>query len=28
MQQSGLPVGVVNILTMDHATAAALCTHK
>ncbi|MBM0141353.1 aldehyde dehydrogenase [Pseudomonas cannabina] len=28
VQQSGLPVGVVNILTMDHATAAALCTHK
>lgn len=28
VQQSGLPCGVVNILTMDHATAAALCTHK
>jgi lactaldehyde dehydrogenase/glycolaldehyde dehydrogenase len=26
--QSGLPAGVVNILTMDHATAAAVCTHK
>ncbi|WP_249584016.1 aldehyde dehydrogenase [Pseudomonas viridiflava] len=28
VQQSSLPVGVVNILTMDHATAQALCTHK
>lgn len=28
VQQSGLPDGVVNILTMDHATAAVLCTHK
>lgn len=28
VQQSGLPAGVVNILTMDHATAAAVCTHK
>ena len=28
VQQSGLPAGVVNILTMDHATAATVCTHK
>ncbi|PPA04576.1 aldehyde dehydrogenase, partial [Pseudomonas sp. MWU12-2312b] len=28
VQQSGLPAGVVNILTMDHATAAVVCTHK
>ena len=28
VQQSGLPAGVVNILTMDHATASSLCTHK
>ncbi|AZD07828.1 Aldehyde dehydrogenase A [Pseudomonas chlororaphis] len=28
VQQAGLPAGVVNILTMDHATAAAVCTHK
>lgn len=28
VQQSGLPAGVVNILTMDHGTAAAVCTHK
>lgn len=27
VQQSGLPAGVVNILTMDHATAATVCTH-
>ena len=27
-QQAGLPAGVLNILTMDHATAASLCTHK
>jgi len=26
-QQAGLPAGVLNILTMDHATAASLCTH-
>ncbi|MFJ4156345.1 aldehyde dehydrogenase [Pseudomonas sp. NPDC089752] len=26
-QQAGLPAGVLNILTMDHATAANLCTH-
>jgi lactaldehyde dehydrogenase/glycolaldehyde dehydrogenase len=25
-QQAGLPAGVLNILTMDHATAASLCT--
>ncbi len=24
---AGLPAGVVNILTMDHATAEAVCTH-
>lgn len=28
VQQSGLPAGVVNILTMDHAIAASVCTHK
>lgn len=28
VQQSGIPAGVINILTMDHATAAAVCTHK
>ncbi|WP_248806157.1 aldehyde dehydrogenase [Pseudomonas sp. MWU13-2100] len=28
VQQSGLPAGVVNILTMDHDTAASVCTHK
>lgn len=28
VQQSGLPAGVVNILAMDHTTAAAVCTHK
>ncbi|AIG00755.1 Lactaldehyde dehydrogenase [Pseudomonas fluorescens] len=28
VQQAGLPAGVVNILTMDHATAASVCTHK
>lgn len=27
VQQAGLPPGVVNILTMDHATAATVCTH-
>ncbi|WP_336333505.1 aldehyde dehydrogenase [Pseudomonas putida] len=27
-QQAGLPAGVLNILTMDHATAASLCTHQ
>ncbi|NBF10910.1 aldehyde dehydrogenase [Pseudomonas sp. Fl4BN1] len=27
VQQAGLPAGVVNILTMDHATAATVCTH-
>ncbi|WP_324730612.1 aldehyde dehydrogenase [Pseudomonas paeninsulae] len=26
-QQAGLPAGVLNVLTMDHATAAHLCTH-
>ncbi|WP_248799330.1 aldehyde dehydrogenase [Pseudomonas sp. MWU13-2105] len=26
--QSSLPAGVVNILTMDHDTAASVCTHK
>ncbi|MFK0310420.1 aldehyde dehydrogenase [Pseudomonas sp. NPDC090233] len=26
-QHAGLPAGVLNILTMDHATAASLCTH-
>jgi lactaldehyde dehydrogenase/glycolaldehyde dehydrogenase len=28
VEQSGIPAGVINILTMDHATAASLCTHK
>src|SRR5476651_954749 len=28
VEQSGMPAGVINILTMDHATAATLCTHK
>lgn len=28
VQQSGMPAGVINILTMDHATAATVCTHK
>ena len=28
VEQSGIPAGVINILTMDHATAATLCTHK
>lgn len=27
VQQSGLPAGVVNILVMDHATAATVCSH-
>ncbi|OLF54562.1 aldehyde dehydrogenase [Pseudomonas chlororaphis] len=27
-QQAGLPAGVLNILTMDHATAASVCTHQ
>lgn len=27
VQQAGLPAGVVNILTMDHGTAATVCTH-
>lgn len=27
VQQAGLPRGVVNILAMDHATAATVCTH-
>lgn len=27
VQQAGLPAGVVNILVMDHATAATVCTH-
>ena len=26
--QAGVPAGVINILTMDHATAASVCTHK
>ncbi|MFC6299674.1 aldehyde dehydrogenase [Pseudomonas sp. CCM 7893] len=26
--KSGIPAGVINILTMDHATAASVCTHK
>ncbi|MDE3738667.1 aldehyde dehydrogenase [Pseudomonas resinovorans] len=26
-EQAGLPAGVFNVLTMDHATAAHLCTH-
>ncbi|KAF1030412.1 MAG: Lactaldehyde dehydrogenase [Pseudomonas sp.] len=25
---AGMPAGVINILTMDHGTAATLCTHK
>ncbi|UOK41049.1 aldehyde dehydrogenase [Pseudomonas palleroniana] len=25
---AGIPTGVINILTMDHATAANVCTHK
>lgn len=28
VQQSGIPAGVINILTMDHKTAASVCTHK
>ncbi|MGY2171252.1 aldehyde dehydrogenase [Pseudomonas gingeri] len=28
VEQSGMPAGVVNILTMDHGTAASVCTHK
>lgn len=27
VQEAGLPAGVVNILTMDHATAESVCTH-
>lgn len=27
LQEAGLPAGVVNILTMDHATAERVCTH-
>ncbi len=27
IQDAGIPAGVVNILTMDHATAEAVCTH-
>ncbi|MFT2097430.1 aldehyde dehydrogenase [Marinomonas sp. 2405UD66-6] len=27
IQDSGIPAGVVNILTMDHATAESVCTH-
>ncbi|MBH0095414.1 aldehyde dehydrogenase [Psychrobacter sp. NZS113] len=27
VQEAGIPKGVVNILTMDHATAEILCTH-
>lgn len=26
--KAGMPAGVINILTMDHGTAATLCTHK
>lgn len=26
--KAGIPAGVINILTMDHATAASVCTHK
>ncbi|WP_025855227.1 aldehyde dehydrogenase [Pseudomonas sp. CHM02] len=26
--KAGVPAGVINILTMDHATAASVCTHK
>ena len=25
---AGIPAGVINILTMNHATAASVCTHK
>jgi len=28
VQQSGIPAGVINILTMDHKTAASVCTHE
>jgi lactaldehyde dehydrogenase / glycolaldehyde dehydrogenase len=27
-QQAALPAGILNVLAMDHATAAALCTHR
>lgn len=27
VQDAGIPAGVVNILTMDHATAESVCTH-
>lgn len=27
VKEAGLPAGVVNILTMDHTTAEAVCTH-
>ena len=27
VQDSGIPAGVVNILTMDHETAESICTH-
>lgn len=27
IKDAGIPTGVVNILTMDHATAEAVCTH-
>ncbi len=27
IQEAGLPAGLVNILTMDHDTAATMCTH-
>ncbi|NVZ54173.1 aldehyde dehydrogenase [Pseudomonas sp. B6002] len=26
--KAGIPAGVINILTMDHGTAASVCTHK
>lgn len=26
--KAGVPAGVINILTMDHGTAASVCTHK
>ncbi len=26
--KAGIPAGVINVLTMDHATAASVCTHK
>jgi len=26
--KAGIPAGVINILTMDHTTAASVCTHK